>query len=335
MAQVPARDRRGLIFGKFLPPHRGHLLLAEHAQARVEELTIAVCSLAREPIPGERRVAWMRELCPDARVVHVTDENPQLPHEHPRFWEIWTGTLLRACGGVPPDALFTSEDYGESMARHLGCRHETVDRPRARVTVSGSAIRADPMATWDFIPEPVRPWFVRRAVLTGSESTGKSTLAPALAARFGTTWTGEFGRAYVDAKQGPLGYDDVARIAAGQIAAEDAAARRADRVLVLDTDLVSTVVYSRHYYGRCPEPVERAARERRAHLYLLHHPDVPWVADGLQRDRGDRRDEMHGLFRDALAEIGARVVDVRGGWAERARIAEAAIEALRSAPQPR
>jgi NadR type nicotinamide-nucleotide adenylyltransferase len=173
---------------------------------------------------------------------------------------------------------------------------------------------------------------IRRVVLIGSECTGKTTLAQRLAAQFDTVWVPEFGRAYVDLQRAPLVYEDVERIAHGQIAAEEAAAPGATRVLILDTDLVSTMVYSRHYYGRCPEWVEDAARARRGHLYLLHHPDVPWVADGLQRDRPLQRHEMHGLFRDALAEIGATLVDVAGSWAARAATAEDAVRALLAAP---
>ena len=98
------------------------------------------------------------------------------------------------------------------------------------------------------------------------------------------------------------------------------------RVLIKDTDLVSTVVYARHYYGSCPAWIERAARERLGDLYLLLHPDVPWVADGLQRDRPATRGELHRLFAEALAALGAPVVDITGGWPARLARAVAAIE---------
>jgi NadR type nicotinamide-nucleotide adenylyltransferase len=167
-----------------------------------------------------------------------------------------------------------------------------------------------------------------RVVVTGSESTGKTTLAGELAARYGTSWSGEFARTYLDRKGGPLDASDVEPIARGQIAGEDDAARRASRLVVLDTDLVSTVVYGRHYYGACPEWIERAAGERRADLYLLLHPDVPWVADGAQRDQPAAREHLHRRFRAALDALGARVVDVRGGWSERRSTAIAAIDRL-------
>jgi NadR type nicotinamide-nucleotide adenylyltransferase len=179
-------------------------------------------------------------------------------------------------------------------------------------------------------PNASRPFTV---VITGSECTGKTTLAAQLAAAFAAPWSREFARSYVDAKLAPLDATDVEPIAAGQLnverAAEHTAAARQSGLVVRDTDLVSTTVYARHYYGSCPAWIEAAARRRSGDLYLLLCPDVPWVADGLQRDRaGDaERAEMHARFRDALASLGARVVEIRGPWDERRRQAFAALAA--------
>lgn len=164
-----------------------------------------------------------------------------------------------------------------------------------------------------------------RVVLTGSESTGKSELARALAAHYRTSWSAEYVRDYLDAKGAELTAEDVEPIARGQMAREDEAVSHANRVAILDTDLLSTVVYSNHYYRWCPEWVERAARERRADLYLLMNIDTPWTPDA-QRDRGDRREEMHALFRQALERVGARWVVVGGDWEERRARAVAAID---------
>jgi len=155
-----------------------------------------------------------------------------------------------------------------------------------------------------------------RAVVTGSECTGKTRLAEQLAGQLGAPWVPEYVRGYCDARGGALSAEDVEPIARGQIAEADAAEARAGELLVLDTDLLSTVVYARHYYGACPAWIEAAARERLGDLYLLLAPDVPWVADA-QRDRGDRRAEMHALFEATLGEFGARAVPVRGSWDKR------------------
>lgn len=161
-------------------------------------------------------------------------------------------------------------------------------------------------------------------VVTGSECTGKTTLAQALASRFGAPYVAEFCRGYQDARGVPLVAADVGPIARGQIAEADAAELGATDLLFLDTDLVSTVVYARHYYGSCPPWIEEAARDRRADLYLLCAPDLPWEADG-QRDRGDRREEVHQLFAEALAVIGAEVSLVSGSGPDRERVATAAV----------
>jgi NadR type nicotinamide-nucleotide adenylyltransferase len=175
-----------------------------------------------------------------------------------------------------------------------------------------------------------RPFAV---VITGSECTGKTTLAAELAAEFEATWSPEFVRSYVDAKRALLDASDVEPIAAGQLAVERAAEHRAasrrDRLVVRDTDLVSTVVYARHYYGSCQGWIEAATRRRVGDLYLLLCPDVPWVPDGLQRDRPSdaERTEIHARFRDALTSVGARVVEIRGSWDERRHQASAAVAA--------
>jgi len=170
-----------------------------------------------------------------------------------------------------------------------------------------------------------------RVVVTGGECTGKTTLALRLAARHGAVAVPEAARLVAEEKRAPLDASDVSRIARRHVAQADAAAaesaRRGLRLLVLDTDLLSTVVYARHYYGACPAWIETDARARLADLYLLHHPDVPWLPDPA-RDRPEGREEIHALFEEALREFGARVVDIRGDWEERERLAAAAVAAL-------
>ena len=175
----------------------------------------------------------------------------------------------------------------------------------------------------------------RRVVLIGPECTGKTRLAAELSRLLEVPWSPEFAREYAEKAPGPLAYTDVEPIGRGQRAGEDAAIERARshgaRLVVLDTDLVSTFVYSRHYYGDCPRWIERAARERLGDLYLLHHTDVEWVADGRLREQPERREELFALFRGTLLALEGPTVPVRGGWEERRRCALEAIEALGSA----
>lgn len=151
-----------------------------------------------------------------------------------------------------------------------------------------------------------------RIVVTGSECTGKTTLATALAEHYGTAWVPEFVRQFVEVKGTAPEYADVEAIARGQIALEDQMTATAGELLIQDTDLLSTVVYSRHYYGDCPVWLEEELQKRAGDLYLLANIDAPWTPDGDQRDRGNRREEMHELFRSALIQRGFGFVEVSG-----------------------
>jgi len=173
-----------------------------------------------------------------------------------------------------------------------------------------------------------------RVVLTGSESTGKTTLAERLARHYHTELVPEFVRGYAEARGGRIEFSDHGPIARGQMALEDAHIARGGRVLIQDTDLLSTVVYCRHYFGACPPWIEATALERRPHLYLLCEPDIPWVADGV-RDRGHMRAEMHELFRAAVITSGVATVAVRGDHEARCLLATQAIDGLLgTAPHP-
>jgi NadR type nicotinamide-nucleotide adenylyltransferase len=143
-----------------------------------------------------------------------------------------------------------------------------------------------------------------RIVVTGSESTGKTILAQSLAEHYGVIWIPEFARDYAEHRREPLTADDVSPIATGQIAKENAAFEKASGVVILDTDVVSTVVYAQHYYGSVPAWIERAARERLADLYLLCDTDVPWVADQV-RDAQHHRRQVHDAFVQRLTELAA------------------------------
>jgi NadR type nicotinamide-nucleotide adenylyltransferase len=166
-----------------------------------------------------------------------------------------------------------------------------------------------------------------RVVVTGSECTGKTTLAGQLAAYFDAELVPEYVREYAEHKAGPIDAADHDPIARGQLALEEAAIARGNRLVVQDTDLLSTVVYARHYAGACPPWIVAAAASRRPDLYLLCDIDVPWTADGI-RDRGERREEMQGLFRDAVRRSGAPMVELRGDPRVRMEQAVDAIDLL-------
>jgi NadR type nicotinamide-nucleotide adenylyltransferase len=166
-----------------------------------------------------------------------------------------------------------------------------------------------------------------RVVFTGSESTGKSSLAWRVAKYYDADHVPEFVRGFAEKKGGVLSFSDHGPIARGQMAIEDEHMSTGKPLLIQDTDLLSTVVYCEHYFGNCPKWIADAAAERRPDLYLLCDIDLAWIPDGV-RDRGHMREEMQQLFRDAVAASGVPFALVSGQGEERVVRATEAIDAF-------
>lgn len=324
--------KTGLVLGKFLPLHRGHMYLIESALSQVDELYIVVGTLSREPIPGVLRFQWMRELFPTATVLHLDEELPQAPSEHPDFWEIWTGVLLRILP-CAPQVVFSSEDYGDELARRLGATHHPVDKARTTIPISGTKIRQDPFGNWHFLPSCVRAYFAKRVVLFGAESTWKSTLCQKLSEHFETVYVPEYARALIERK--PPGWtlaeltsSDFSAIVSGQILDEERLVRQANKVLFCDTDPLSSTVWSERYLGSCEAWIREEAMRREYALYLFSDlAGTSWSKDQT-RDSEHLQEEMHKKFREALERKGAPYVLLSGTIEERLQQAIEAIEGM-------
>lgn len=324
---VAGKRTTGMVLGKFLPPTRGHQYLIDFARSWCPDLTVIVGSLHQEPIPGEQRVRWMRELFPDLTILHLTDENPQYPHEHPDFWQIWHDSIRRLMP-TGPDFVFASEQYGFRLAEILGARYIPVDTPRQLVPVSASLVREQPMTNWEYLPDCVRPWFVRKVCIIGPESTGKSTLAQQLAQQYRTAWVAEYARGCIDAHQGRVDADLFPLFVKGQAASEAALARQANRLLICDSDPFTTALYHELYIGGQPEWILEEALKRRYDLYLLANPaGTPYIADN-QRLHPQHRTWFFNECLGWLQQQNRPYLVLRGDWDQRFGQACAAVNEL-------
>ncbi len=176
------------------------------------------------------------------------------------------------------------------------------------------------------------PVNIIKVVLFGPESTGKTTLSGQLARHYNTVWAPEYARAYLQKKwnneRKTCEQKDLVPIAIGQMKLENTLAKKADKILICDTDLLETKVYSEEYYGGFVNPyVNKAAIENSYDLYFLTYIDTPWEADDL-RDRPELREEMFAAFQNALQKYQRPYILLKGDKETRLRQAVKAIDKL-------
>lgn len=176
------------------------------------------------------------------------------------------------------------------------------------------------------------PINIVKVVLFGPESTGKTTLSKQLARYYNTVWAPEFARDYLQKKwnneRKTCEAEDLIEIAFGQIKLENKLAKKADKVLICDTDLLETKVYSEEYYGGfVDENLDKAAKKNQYDLYLLTYIDTPWEEDDL-RDRPGLRLEMFTAFENALKKHNRNYILLKGDKETRLKNATKAIDKI-------
>jgi HTH-type transcriptional repressor of NAD biosynthesis genes len=308
---------KGLVIGKFYPPHRGHKFLIETALKAVDHLDVLICVREDQTIIGDLREKWLREIHPLAHVLQVDDFGDD---DNSKAWAEYTRRIL----GYAPDIVFTSENYGEAYAQFLGSRHVLVDLGRNKVPISGRRVRSSPLEHWDFLEPCVRAHFAWRICIVGAESTGTTTLAQDLAEHYQTAWVPEFGRKYceelcasgIDLWEYEWRSEEFLQIAQAQCELEDNLARQANQILICDTDPLATGIWHERYLNSRSIEVEKLAETRSYQLYILTDRDIPFVQDGL-RDGEKVREWMTLRFEQRLAERDTPWIKVSGTRSER------------------
>ena len=329
------RFGHGLVIGKFHPFHHGHGYLIATAEAQCDRVTAIVCGRPSDAVIPEQRARWIRTIHPDVGVIVVDEDVVSLADDDS---EGWAKATERALNGDQPDVVFTSEDYGDTYARFLGCQHVLVDRDRSTVPISGSEIRSNPLAHLNYLDPTVRAHYVLRVCLLGAESTGKTTLAGALAEAYGTVWVPEYGHQYQaltrDDPNGEWSSDEFIKIARMQRWLEDLQASQATRVLFCDTDIFTTGLWHEAFVGTpAPEEVHRLAAESRYDLVVLCSEDIPFRQDAyFLREDGPRRRWMQERYSERLRSGATPWISVSGPLADRIREASEAVDGLLARP---
>lgn len=332
----PPRYQLGLVVGKFAPLHLGHEWLIAQAAAQCKRLLILSYT---EPefmhceVPMRRR--WLAQRFPQHETLVLDDDwlqqackargiQPQVMprnEEDDATQQQFLAWLLRDVMRRKPEVLFCSEIYGPPTAAVLSealgqdVRAVVVDVHRHHRPISASQIRRDPHAHSRWMAPEVRAAFVSRVVLFGGESSGKTSLAKALAEHFETSWVAEYGRELWEQQGGVLSEADLLRIGHEQVRREEAESQNANRFLFCDTSPLTTFGYSHWMFGRADAELMSLA-ERSYDRVILCRPDFPFVQDGTRRDDAFRLDQ-HEWYRQRLAELAVPVLEVGGGLRQR------------------
>jgi HTH-type transcriptional repressor of NAD biosynthesis genes len=318
--------KRGLVIGKFLPVHIGHLALIDFAKRHCDELIVSMSYTATDPIDSDLRLAWLKSIFenrPDIVIEKVVDDFDDESKPLEARTKLWAHFIQRK---YPPiDLVISSEEYGEPFARNMGAGHLTFDAERNILPISATQIRRQPMKYWNFIPEIVKPYFLKKVCFYGAESTGKSTMAKKMATYYNTDYVPEVAREMITSNDFTL--DDIIAIGKAQAARVIDKSKLANKVLFCDTDAITTQIYSEQYLHEVPKILYQLEGEIKYDKYFLFEPDVPWVSDGL-RDLGHRRDEMAERFKKALEKRNIPYVLVQGSWEERFEIIRNEVDEL-------
>jgi len=306
---------RGLVIGKFLPVHKGHLGLISFASRQCDELIVSLSDADTDPIDLTLRIGWLKQLTtfwPNVRIASLKDDFDRPELMLPERTKLWAKVINKVYGRI--DKVFSSEAYGEPFAKNLGAINVEFDRLRKIYPVSATLIRQSPFQYWDFIPDEVKPYFVKRICFYGPESTGKSSTAVRLAAYYNTSYVPEVAREMITSNKFTL--EEIIRIGQAQTERVLEMTRTANKLLFCDTDLIVTQIYSQRYLGVVPDILYQLEKQVTYDKYFFFDIDVPWVHDGL-RDLPNERDSMREIFLKELAKRNIEPVMVRGTFDKR------------------
>jgi HTH-type transcriptional repressor of NAD biosynthesis genes len=316
----------GLVFGKFHPFHLGHAALIDFALQYCFRVHVVICAADSEAIPGDERLLWLQVhyLLNDRVKVHLLPyDETELPNTSVSSREVSRLWAARFKQFLPRlTAVFTSEPYGDFLAEYMDITHIPFNPGRSQVPVSATAILERPLSNWEYLPEIVRTRFVKRIVLVGTESTGKSMLAAQLAEHFGTVFVPELARELIPSSKKVV-LSDLHKVIEAQALAVVSRLPDANRLLIMDTGLPTTLAYGRFLFHQELEVPPEKADELRGDLYLLLEADAPFVQDGTRLDKAER-DGLAAALEEELE--GLEVVRIAGDWEERRVKAIAVVE---------
>jgi len=318
--------RRGLVIGKFMPLHQGHIALIQFAASQCEEVIVSMSYTDHDAINGELRFSWIKEFFQGQVKIKPHIIKDDFDDESLPLLQRTAQWAKRMREVYPPvNVIFSSEEYGVAFAQSMNAQLHSFDPERKEFPVSATLIRNHPFKYWNFIPEIVRPYFVKKICFYGPESTGKSVMAKRMAEIYQTEFVPEVARELITSNEFTV--KDILKIGHAQTKRVIDKTQTANKILFCDTDVITTQVYSQHYLGIVPPELYELEKVVKYDQYFLFDIDVEWVQDGL-RDLGDRRKEMYEVFKDKLDRRKIDYLIVKGNYSERENFIKSIVDKM-------
>lgn len=288
----------GFLTGKFAPLHTGHIYFISKAATMVDTLYVILSYDGKvfkdkPELSLRNRLLWLKQTfkdLPHIKILHVDETD--IP-AYPDGWADWASlvnkSLWKAGKVNKVDKIFSSEpEYEEGFKRYWPeAQHVVIDAAREEFNISATKIRENPFKYWSFLPSVVRKHYVKKVMIMGTESCGKTTLTKYLAKYFQTSWVEEYGRIFCEQDmcmdETLLQSNDYATIAMRRYELEQEAILTANKLVIVDTSAVVTNYYHSLYNDGTTNATVRAFEELENYdLILFLDSDVPWVDDGLR-----------------------------------------------------
>lgn len=320
--------KNGLVLGKFYPLHLGHLYLIDTAIENCENVHIMVCHNSKQYIPGDLRYNAVKEIYKNNKNVFVysvpddlmpqneSDVDNNLDVFYKVFWVPFVHQYVKNL-----DVVFTSENYGEDFAKYLGIDHYLVDKEREKYKISGTEIRQNPYDNWEFIPDEIKPFFIKRIVIMGPESVGKSTLTKKLADYYNTNYVEEYGRTVYEENGNRLDLEDFVKISIGRQKIENEKILKSNKFLFCDTEDITTYIFCKMFFPDDYKELDdffisKINNKPQYDLYILLKPDVEGIQDGT-REFLDDRENHYNEIKQFLIDKKRYFIEIGGDWENR------------------
>jgi HTH-type transcriptional repressor of NAD biosynthesis genes len=280
---------------------------------------VLVCANKNEAINGETRYNWVKDYYSNNNNVQIylveyDDEQltaSSVPEKEAA--EKWADHLKEKFTGI--DVFISSEVYGQFVADRWGIEYINFDEERETVPVSATQIRQYPFKYWQYIPEIVQPYFVKKICIVGAESTGKSVLTEHLANYYNTVFVPELARDIVDTTDN-VTIDDLYAIANAHADAIIKTIPFANKLLFVDTDINITRSYASFLFGTTIAIEDWVDEANRFDLYLFLETDCPYVQDGTRVSEADR-EKLNTSHKNEFNKQGIVYYTIGGNWKER------------------